>query len=167
MAIGSHVDLAPTIADLTGLPPSPWQGRSLFDPARAPRAYFYVAEDRFSLGVREDNWKYIFDLREGTEQLYDLDRDPTEQHNLAAENPSGARGFGSGSRRGPRRTGASTRIGRARKLTTSVIGTCSFATSNSSESITLVEKPAPRTGSARGKLQLRGLVGSLRRPVAC
>ena len=84
-AIGSHVDLAPTIADLTGLPPAPdWQGRSLFDTSRAPRAYFYVAEDTFRLGVREGAWKYIYDLREGSEELYRLDTDPTEQRNLAA-----------------------------------------------------------------------------------
>jgi arylsulfatase A-like enzyme len=86
--IGSHVDLAPTIADIAGLPAAPdWEGRSLFDPARAPRAYFYVAEDHYTLGVREENWKYIFDLREGAEELYDLSRDPTEQHNLAAAQP--------------------------------------------------------------------------------
>jgi arylsulfatase A-like enzyme len=87
--IGSHVDLAATIADVAGFPAAPdWQGRSLFDPARAPRAYFYVAEDHFTLGVREENWKYIFDLREGAEELYDLDADPTEQHNLAAAQPN-------------------------------------------------------------------------------
>jgi lipoteichoic acid synthase len=86
--IGSHVDLAPTIADLAGLPPAPdWQGRSLFSPARAPRAYFYVAEDHFTLAVREQNWKYIFDLRQGVEELYDLERDPTEQRNLASAQP--------------------------------------------------------------------------------
>ena len=86
--IGSHVDLAPTIADLAGFPIAPdWQGRSLFDAKRAPRAYFYVAEDHFTLGVREENWKYSFDLREGTEELYDLRTDPTEQHNLAAVQP--------------------------------------------------------------------------------
>jgi lipoteichoic acid synthase len=86
--IGSHVDLAPTIADLAGFPaPSDWQGRSLFDPEHAPRAYFYVAEDHFALGMREGNWKYIFDLREGAEELYDLDRDPAEQHNLATAQP--------------------------------------------------------------------------------
>jgi len=84
-AIGSHVDLAPTIAEITGLPPAPdWQGRSLFDVSRAPRAYFYVAEDHFRLGVREGAWKYIYDLREGAEELYRLDADPTEQHNLAS-----------------------------------------------------------------------------------
>ena len=86
--IGSHVDLAPTIADLAGFPAAAdWQGRSLFDAARAPRAYFYVAEDHFTLGVREERWKYIFDLREGAEELYDLSLDPTEQRNLAAAQP--------------------------------------------------------------------------------
>ena len=86
--IGGHVDLAPTITALAGLPAAPdWQGRSLFDTDRPPRAYFYVAEDHFTLGVREDQWKYIFDLREGVEQLYDLDRDPDEQHNLAPAQP--------------------------------------------------------------------------------
>ena len=86
--VGSQVDLAPTIADLAGVPAAPdWQGRSLFDTGHAPRAYFYVAEDHFTLGVRESNWKYIFDLREGVEELYDLDHDPTEQHNLATAQP--------------------------------------------------------------------------------
>jgi arylsulfatase A-like enzyme len=88
-SIGSHVDIAPTIADLAGVPPAPdWQGRSLFDTVRPPRAYFYAAEDHFTLGVREGSWKYIFDLREGVEELYDLDRDPTEQHNLAKAEPA-------------------------------------------------------------------------------
>ena len=87
--IGSQVDLAPTITELAGLTAAPdWQGRSLFDAQRAPRAYFYVAEDHFTLGVRERNWKYIFDLREGVDQLYDLDRDPDEQHNLATREPA-------------------------------------------------------------------------------
>jgi arylsulfatase A-like enzyme len=82
--VGSQVDLAPTITDLAGVPPAPdWQGRSLFDSTRSSRAYFYVAEDHFTLGLREGNWKYIFALREGIEELYDLDRDPDEQHNLA------------------------------------------------------------------------------------
>ncbi len=86
--IGSHIDLAPTIAGLAGFPAAPdWQGRSLLDPEHPPRAYFYVAEDHYTLGVREGAWKYIFDLREGSEELYDLTADPTEQRNLAAANP--------------------------------------------------------------------------------
>jgi phosphoglycerol transferase MdoB-like AlkP superfamily enzyme len=86
--IGGHVDLAPTIAELAGVAPAPdWQGRSLFDPQRAPRAYFYVAQDEFKLAIREGSWKYILDLRAGSDELYDLDHDPTEQHNVAAANP--------------------------------------------------------------------------------
>jgi arylsulfatase A-like enzyme len=87
--LASHVDLAPTIAELAGLPAAPdWQGRSLFDSSRSPRAYFYVAEDHFALGVREGNWKYIFDLREGAEELYDLAKDPLEQHSVAKAEPA-------------------------------------------------------------------------------
>jgi len=83
--LGGQVDLAPTITELAGLPAAAeWQGRSLFSTLRAPRVYFSVGEDRFILGVREENWKYLFDLRQGTGELYDLDRDPDEQHNLAS-----------------------------------------------------------------------------------
>ena len=86
--VGSQVDLAPTITDLTGLPAAAeWQGRSLFDTTHPSRAYFYVAEDHFTLGIREERWKYTFDLREGIEELYDLDRDPDERHNLATVEP--------------------------------------------------------------------------------
>jgi arylsulfatase A-like enzyme len=86
--VGSHVDLAPTIVDLAGVPPAPeWQGRSLFDTRRSPRAYFYVAEDEFMLGVREDGWKYILNVRDGTEELFDLRTDETEQKNLARLHP--------------------------------------------------------------------------------
>jgi arylsulfatase A-like enzyme len=87
-SIAGHVDLAPTIAEMAGVPAAPeWQGRSLLDDRQPHRAYFYVAEDSFTLGVREGSWKYIYDLRDGTEELYDLDRDPDEQHNLAASQP--------------------------------------------------------------------------------
>jgi arylsulfatase A-like enzyme len=89
--IASQIDLAPTIAELAGLPAAAeWQGRSLFAPARMPRAYFYVADDRFTLGIRDGAWKYMFDLREGRDELYDLERDPTEQQNLAPLMPERA-----------------------------------------------------------------------------
>jgi arylsulfatase A-like enzyme len=84
--VGGHVDIALTIAELAGVPPAPdWQGRSLLDPVHPPRAYFYVAQDEFKLGVREDEWKYIYDLRAGTEELYDLGRDPDERTPVGGE----------------------------------------------------------------------------------
>jgi phosphoglycerol transferase MdoB-like AlkP superfamily enzyme len=87
-AVGSHVDLAPTIVELIGLPAAPdWQGRSLFDESHPGRAYFYVAEDHFRLAVREANWKYIYSVRDGREELYDLQADPLEQRNVAAQHP--------------------------------------------------------------------------------
>jgi len=86
--VGGHVDLAPTIAELTGVTPAAdWQGRSLFDPKHPPRAYFYVAQDEFKLGVREEEWKYIFDLRAATDELYDLLRDPEEKRSVSADQP--------------------------------------------------------------------------------
>ena len=82
--VGSHVDLNPTVAQLLGLPPAPsWQGRSLFDPTRPPRAYFYAANDDYLLGVRDGKWKYIYNVTRGKDELYDLSKDPTEQVNLA------------------------------------------------------------------------------------
>jgi len=86
--VGSHVDLAPTIADLIGLPAAPdWQGRSLFDESHSRRAYFYVAETHFRLAVREANWKYIYNVHDGRDELYDLQADPLEQRNVAAQHP--------------------------------------------------------------------------------
>ncbi len=86
--VGSHVDLAPTIADLIALPAAPeWQGRSLFDASHPRRAYFYVAESHFRLAVREGDWKYIYSVHDGRDELYDLRIDPMEQRNVAAQHP--------------------------------------------------------------------------------
>src|SRR4029078_468608 len=85
--IGGLVDLAPTMADLAGVSPAPeWQGRSLLASDPPHRSYFYASNNEFRLGIREDHWKYIFDVRGGTEELYDLNADPTEQQNVAASN---------------------------------------------------------------------------------
>lgn len=86
--IGSHIDLSPTIADIMGIPPAPtWQGRSLFAPDRPPRTYFYAVNQDYLLGVREENFKYVYNATRGREELFDLAADPDEQKNLAANDP--------------------------------------------------------------------------------
>lgn len=86
--VGSHVDLNPTVADLAGLAgDGSWHGRSMFDPGRPPRAYFYAANDDYLLGVREDQFKYVYNLTAGREELYDLAADPDEQVNVASLHP--------------------------------------------------------------------------------
>jgi arylsulfatase A-like enzyme len=80
------------VLDLLGLSaPGSWQGRSLFDGSRPPRAYFYAANDDYLLGVREQQWKYIYNATVGREELFDLDHDGTEQTNLAGEHPDACR----------------------------------------------------------------------------
>lgn len=84
--VGGHVDVNPTITDVLGVPPSPlWRGRSLFDPKRPGRAYFYAANDDYLLGVREGKWKYIYNATRGRDELYDLEQDPQEQRNVARQ----------------------------------------------------------------------------------
>lgn len=88
-AVGGHVDINPTIASILGLDPLPeWQGHSLFDPARPPRAYFMAnITSEYLFGVREENWKYSLNATTGQETLYDLTTDPREQRSLAEKHP--------------------------------------------------------------------------------
>jgi arylsulfatase A-like enzyme len=84
--VGSHVDLNPTVADILGLPSAPsWHGRSVFDRLRPPRAYFYAANDDYLLGVREGDWKYIYNATAGRDELFNLKLDPAELRNAARE----------------------------------------------------------------------------------
>ena len=89
-AVGSHIDVWPTIVDVCGLPSDPrWQGRSLFapEPPDGRRAYFALGD---SLGVREGRYKYIWNHGDNQDQgrdlLFDLLDDPGERKNLAEEN---------------------------------------------------------------------------------
>jgi arylsulfatase A-like enzyme len=87
--VGAHVDLAPTVLDLLGVPsPAGWQGRSLMasEPATR-RAYFFGMRNDYLFGVREGAYKYIFNLTQGRDELYDLSTDPAEQNNSAAAHP--------------------------------------------------------------------------------
>ena len=87
-AVGGHVDLNPTVADILGVePPDAWQGHSLFVPARPNRTFFIASVDDYLLGIREDNWKYILEMDGGRESLFDLAADPGEMNNLLATDP--------------------------------------------------------------------------------
>jgi arylsulfatase A-like enzyme len=90
--VGGHVDLNPTLADLLGVPAdTAWEGRSLFDPKRPPRTYFYAANDDYLLGVREGRFKYVYNATRGRDELYDLVADPDERVNRAASDPERCR----------------------------------------------------------------------------
>ena len=90
----SAIDVAPTLASLIGITPHPsWQGVNVLAPE-------YSSQDRpiFSL-LQLTRWqealvinklKYIYDLTDVQEHLYDLNRDPGERDDLAAEQPERA-----------------------------------------------------------------------------
>ena len=42
-------------------------------------------------GVREGDWKYIYDVASGRESLFNLQLDPDEQHDIATGEPERAR----------------------------------------------------------------------------
>jgi arylsulfatase A-like enzyme len=95
----SLIDLAPTIADLCGvMPPEEFQGTSLLPVIQgggSSRAYIGYYDRRLVDGemapegetflIRSDGWKLI--EREVGPELYRLEHDPGEKHNLAEENP--------------------------------------------------------------------------------
>ncbi len=93
-----NLDMAPTLLDLAGLPaPAAMKGRSLLplvqgeQPAWREEWYY---EHLFphpkiprSEGVRTGKWKYIryMDIEPVYEELYNLESDPHEEHNLAGD----------------------------------------------------------------------------------
>ncbi len=92
----SNLDLAPTFLDLAGLPiPESMQGRSLVPllrgetPAnwRTSLYYRYYHDPGHHntaahLGVRTATHKLIYYWKKNVYELFDLTKDPTEQHNL-------------------------------------------------------------------------------------
>ena len=93
-----HVDLVPTIADLAGAPrQSKLRGRSLRDLVEGNSTtledrpiYAEAFYSRLHFG-----WSELVSLRDGRyqfiraprEELYDLQQDPAERHDIAADHP--------------------------------------------------------------------------------
>lgn len=96
----SLADLLPTLTALAGAPTPPGlDGRSLLpamsgedEGSASPHLYFACnerhggAEPATREAVREGRWKWVRSL-DGREELFDLERDPAETRDLAAEEP--------------------------------------------------------------------------------
>jgi len=94
-----NLDIAPTILGLAGATvPSSMEGSSLLSLASGERTEGYrevvltVSCWQTSTGLRTDRWKFIRNVDQGfyerePRELYDLERDPKEERNLAEDKP--------------------------------------------------------------------------------
>nr|WP_239025579.1 sulfatase-like hydrolase/transferase [Roseibacterium persicicum] len=81
-------ELAPTMADLLGLPPSPrWQARSVFAPGRSDGVMLFSPWNGFLIGFRQGDRKFIYNGNTDESWLFDLAADPGETVNLVADDP--------------------------------------------------------------------------------
>jgi arylsulfatase A-like enzyme len=94
------LDVAPTVADVLGIPAdrtATFRGRSLLpvaaggpDPA-APPVLSRTVGDKPRYALIDTRHKYVFNLRDGDEMLFDLRADPGEAKDVAAFDPVRAR----------------------------------------------------------------------------
>jgi arylsulfatase A-like enzyme/HEAT repeat protein len=77
-------DVMPTVASLLDLPAAKWPGRDLSLNLESPAAHAQVDSLRMRV---EGRYKLIHDLRRDFNQLYDLETDPEEQHNVFDQRP--------------------------------------------------------------------------------
>ena len=86
--LAQHVDIAPSIVGLLGLPHHPsFQGIDLFAAPPSPkRSVYMVAQtpDAYQYGIVRSGLKLIYDERRQEYLLFDLSADPGEKNNLAS-----------------------------------------------------------------------------------
>ncbi len=86
--IGNHVDLAPTLLEIVSIkPPKRYQGVSLLAGYKPHMVYFYANWSNYRLGLRDGKWKYIYHPLEDIHELFNLQNDPVEHHNVASSYP--------------------------------------------------------------------------------
>ncbi|HVN77826.1 MAG TPA: sulfatase-like hydrolase/transferase, partial [Terriglobia bacterium] len=92
--LASNIDTSPTVLDLAGLPLiSDAQGQTLVPLIQGEKEslnqYIYLEQDLVppQRAVRTLHYKLIRNLWTGKELLFDLDRDPGEQHSIIQGNP--------------------------------------------------------------------------------
>ena len=88
----SSIDVMPTILGILGLPPHPsYQGIDLADRAARPdRPLFTLTQTAMAdeVGIEQDQWKLLYDLRHSSGRLFDLRNDPGETHDVGAQFPA-------------------------------------------------------------------------------
>lgn len=88
----SSIDVAPTIAGLVGIAPYPgWQGLNVLGPEYSDRdrpIFSMTQYTRWQETVCINRLKYMYDLTEWQESLFDLAHDPGETQNLAEAQPA-------------------------------------------------------------------------------
>jgi arylsulfatase A-like enzyme len=89
----SLVDTAPTMLDLLGVsPPEEYQGRSALDDT-PEMALFFADYSIGMLGLRDQKWKFIYELDSGRSKLFDLNLDPFEKSDRSSEHPDRTRWY--------------------------------------------------------------------------
>ena len=90
--VAQHVDIAPSIVGLLGLPVHPsFQGIDLLNTAPDPKRSAYMVAQTplaYQYGIVRSGHKLIYDERESSYSLYDLVADPDEKTDLAAAKPA-------------------------------------------------------------------------------
>jgi lipoteichoic acid synthase len=83
--VGGLIDIAPTVMEILGMPPSrQWQGRSLFSRHRNERTYFFSPWSDYLFGYRDGNMKFLYNASHDRYEIYDLSRDAEERINVIA-----------------------------------------------------------------------------------
>jgi len=82
--MATHLDIAPTILDLLGLPvPNFWEGQSIFE-NRKSKYTFHHEREYYSV-IETDNTKifqYIYNKKSKADELYNLVDDPTQKMDI-------------------------------------------------------------------------------------